>query len=170
VRVNPVSKEVADAGGFGEPWPAGTYDFTVYQAEEGVSQAGNEQIVLTLHIFNREGDRRTVFDYLGSSDKVQWKVRHFAESVGLTKQYDAGDLMPMDINERSGQCKIGIQKAQGAYAAKNVVADYLGNVAPATAGTGYTGVSAPRAPAREKVGAGVGTDLDDEIPFAACWQ
>ena len=44
MRVTPVTKEVADAGGATEPFKAGDYDFMVYKAEETLSKSGNEML------------------------------------------------------------------------------------------------------------------------------
>ena len=65
----PATKEQADAGaGNFTPWPSGTYDFEIHDASEEISKAsGAEMIKLTIYIFNADGDRRTVFDYLLSS-------------------------------------------------------------------------------------------------------
>jgi len=159
MRVNPVSKEVADAGGFGEPFKPGDYDFIIYQAEEKLSQAGNEMLALQLHVFNREGDKRTIFDYILSTDSAQWKARHLMESIGLARRYDQGIIEPREIEGKPGRCKLNFVAATGQYPAKNSVADYLVSKPVESVNT------APRArqPTPEKAGAG--DSIDDEIPF-----
>lgn len=159
MRVNPISAEKASEGGGFEPWPAGEYDFAVHDAADDVSSAGNEQIKLTLHVFNRDGNKRTVFDYLGASDKAQWKVRHFADAVGLTRQYESGELEPRDIVGREGRCRLRIKPASGGYPANNEVQDYI-----AASGAPQRAAHRPAQQPRRAV-ATAGADLDDDIPF-----
>jgi hypothetical protein len=157
MKFTPITEQEAEAQS-SSIWPDGTYDFEVKEAEEKTSQAGNEMTELQVWIFNKEGDRKMVFDYLVSSEKASWKIRHFAASCGLIRQYETGSLLAPEIVGRTGQCTIGTQKARDSYPAKNVIRDYV-----KTAGsTAHTGVSAPAAGRREKAPAG---DIDDEIPF-----
>lgn len=155
MRVTPISAEEANEQSVGDPWPAGEYDFIVHEASEGTSQAGNEQIKLVLHVFNRAGQQRLVFDYLSSAAKAQWKVRHFAEATGLVRQYETGDMPVRDMQGKPGRCKLRIKPAEGQYSAQNAVNDYVPLAAQQH--------SAPAAPA-ERVKAPAG-DIDDEIPF-----
>lgn len=157
MRVDPITAEEANEQSVGDPWPAGTYDFTVKEAEEGISAAGNEQIKLTLLVYNRQGQQRTVSDYLPASKKAQWKVRHFAESVGMVRQYDSGELPTREMQGRPGRCKLGVEEATGTYAAKNKVLDYV-------AASGLAGEVNTAPPARSKIKTPAG-DLDDDIPF-----
>lgn len=158
MRVTPITAEEANEQSVGDPWPAGIYDFMVKEADEAISAAGNEQIKLTLHIFNRNSQQRTVFDYLSSSKKAQWKVRHFAESVGMVRQYDTGDMPTNQMLDRPGRCKLGIEEASGTYAAKNKVLDYVTQV------SGMAGVVNTAPPVRSKVKTPA-DDINDEIPF-----
>lgn len=164
MRFNPVTAEQADeTSGALTPWPAGEYDFTVADASEEVSKASrNEMIKLTLHVFNHDGAKRTVFDYLMAGEKGQWKVRHCAESIGLLAQYEAGSLDTVEMVERSGKLKLRVKPAQGDYQASNAVVDYI----PAAPGSKpapamRAGNPAPRG-TNAKTSA---TDLSDEIPF-----
>lgn len=157
MRVTPISSEEANEQASGDPWPPGEYDFVVNEAAEGISNAGNEQIKLTLHVLNRQGQQRTVFDYLPNTAKAQWKVRHFAEAVGMVRQYETGELQVGHMLQRPGRCKLKIKPADGQYSAQNSVADYI-----PLAGAAQQPSSAPRAAARQPAPAG---DIDDDIPF-----
>lgn len=165
MRVNAISSKEADdqaANASFDPWPPGEYDFVVHEASEETSSTGNDMIKLTLHVFNREGRKRTVFDYLVNADNAQWKIRHFCESVGLLRQYETGDLDVRDIVTRPGRCKLRIKPATGQYAASNAVNDYISQQ-----GAMPRAAQAPtpsRAPARSMAKAPAG-DIDDEIPF-----
>lgn len=157
MHVTPISPEKADeqSGSF-DPWPAGEYDFTVADAgEERSASSGNDMIKLTLHVFDRSGNRRTVFDYLVSTDKGQWKVRHFCDAVSMIRQYESGDLNPMDMLNRSGRLKLRVKPAQNSYPANNAVNDYL----PAVAASSQKGANGPAQYVPP------GPDLDDQIPF-----
>ena len=156
MRVTPVTKEVADASGGSEPFRAGDYDLMVYKAEETISKSGNEMLKLELHVYARDGYKRTVFDYILSSDSAQWKARHMMESIGLARRYDQGIIEPHEIEGKPGRCKIKVQPATGEWPAKNSIVDYL---VPSQADA-----AAPRA--RQPAAAPTGADnLDDEIPF-----
>jgi hypothetical protein len=129
----------------------------VYDASEETSAAGNEQIKLTLHVFNTEGKRRTVFDYLVSMESVAYKIRHFAEATGIVAQYEKGDLMPSEIVQRTGRLKLRIKKGTNGYPDQNAVQDYI------KAGERiHVPNVAPRPSSRVK---SLASELDDEIPF-----
>jgi hypothetical protein len=151
MRFNPKSAEEVASGNL---WPAGTYDFEVVGAEDAVSKAsGADMVKLTLWVFNETGGKITVFDYLVGTDKAQFKVRGFAAAVGLIEAYDAGELDPLDMEGRTGQCKLAIQKDDsGRYGDKNTVAAYIG----------ATPSDKPQVarPKKAKV-----ETIDDEIPF-----
>jgi hypothetical protein len=151
MRVTPITPEEADSGGAGEPFKPGEYDFTIRTAEETTSKAGNDMLKLTLHIFNRDGEKRTTFDYILSEQSGAWKARHMMESIGMTARYDAGVIDPTEIEGRSGRCKLGVEAATSQYPAKNRVQDYIAAKAGA----------ATKPPVRQPAMA----DIDDEVPF-----
>lgn len=160
-----MTKEEADAGSNGAVWRAGTYDFEIHDASEEISKAGNEQIKLTVWVFDAQGERKTCFDYLGATEKVQWKTRQFCQAVGLIAQYESGELDVNDIAERTGKLKLGIQKSPE-YGDQNKVLAYLEapEEAPRVARPAAARPAAGVAPARQPA-APRGGDLDDEIPF-----
>ncbi len=164
MRVTPVTKEDADKGGGVEPFRAGDYDFIIHMAEERLSKAGNEMLALTLHVFNRDNEKRTVFDYILSTESAQWKARHLMESIGLAKRYDQGIIEPREIEGKPGRCKLRFEQA-GDYPAKNSVVDYLG-AKPADVAISYgpaSTASRPRQP--EPAQAAGGRIIEDDIPF-----
>jgi hypothetical protein len=123
----------------------GTYDFEVIGAVEKQSAKGNDMVELKIRI---EEDRPYIIaDYLVSIDSMAYKIRHFAESVGLVDEYERGVLPADQMIGCTGKAKIKTQPAKGEYRAKNVVADYVK----------VEGASAAKKPAM--------ADLDDEIPF-----
>ncbi len=160
MRVNPISEQDAEAQS-NSLWPDGLYDFEIKDAEETTSAAGNDMIRLEVWVFNKDGGRRMLFDYL--LDSVPWKLRHFAESCGLLAAYEAGDLIANEIVGRTGKCKVGTQAAKDQFPAKNTIRDYIKSAdAKQPSEPRSTAVRATVASLRAKVPAG---DLDDEIPF-----
>lgn len=134
----------------GDLWQPGTYDFEISEATEEVSKAGNEMIKLKLLIYNEDGNRRVVFDYL--MEKVPYKLRHCAVACGLQNKYESGVLTADDLIGHAGRCKISIRKDKtGQYPDQNQIADYL--------------VEEPRASQKRQSAPVVAADLDDEIPF-----
>lgn len=101
----------------------GIYDFEIVEASEAISKSsGNEMLVLKLRIFSDRGNR-LVTDYITSS--LEWKLRHFADSVGLLERYNQGELYPEDIGVRGGKLELKIDKGNGTYKPKNSVKDYI---------------------------------------------
>jgi len=163
MKFQPITEEEAEAQA-GGIWPAGEYDFEVREATEKESKSGNDMTELELWIYNKEGDRRLVFDYLVATEKSAWKLRHFAASCGLLPQYEKGILMANEMVGRTGKCEIGIRKQEG-YPDKNTVRSYVKSAASAQ-GIDYAKASRDfekqRAPSRVKSPAG---DIEDEVPF-----
>lgn len=170
------TKEEADAGGTFAPWKPGDYEFEVHGAADDVSDAGNEMIKLTLWVFDADGNKRTVFDYLTGDEKSSWKVRHFAEAIGLLASYERGELDPYDIEGKTGKLKLRIKPANTNYPANNSVQDYIplgdlpektprpaARASAPTRGASTGGASRPAVPSTSR-------EMDDEIPFAPQWQ
>jgi len=149
MKIDPkTEKELQEAMNF----PAGTYDFEVIQADDKISKSGNEMIALKLRVFTEDGSPRFVNDYLLESSGV--KLRHFFECIGRIEAYNSGDAKAIDCEAGAGKVKIKIGKANGIYAAKNEVADYI---------VPKEGEEvAPRKTQKEAV---ADTFEDEEIPF-----
>jgi hypothetical protein len=153
MRFTPVSEAEAEAQSSGL-WPDGTYDYEVKEATEKTSNAGNEMIELQVWLFDKEGGRRMVFDYL--TEKAVWKVRQFAASCALLDQYEGGILIANEMVGRQGRCIVGTQKSEG-YAPKNVIKSYVKANGGAALTLPRRGVAKTKVP--------VDDDLDDSIPF-----
>lgn len=178
----PISAEQANEGGGGgfAPWRAGDYDFEVHAASEEISKSsGREQIKLTLYVFDEDGNKRTVFDYLGSDEKSQWKVRHCAEALGLVAQYERGEMDPFDLEGKSGRLRLRVKKAEGEYPANNTVGDYIplgdqpakaARPTPSAARPAALAARPPGGASPSPHGGSTSADLDDTIPFAPEWR
>lgn len=117
----PLTLDQAKAG---DLIPPGNYQFEVMEAKESISKAGNDMIELKLKVFMPDGRERILFDYL--MEKLEYKLAHFFECVGLFDKYSAGDVSADDCWGKSGELKVHIQKDKnGQYPDKSAVADYL---------------------------------------------
>ncbi|QGH73422.1 MAG: protein of unknown function DUF669 [Podoviridae sp. cty5g4] len=102
--------------------PAGEYDFVVKKAVDSVSKSGNEMIKLEIEIHPIEGKIK-VYDYL--LEAMSFKLKHFCDAVGLTKEYESGSITAAMCSGRAGRCLIDIEVDKtGTYHDKNVVKDY----------------------------------------------
>ena len=154
MRVQPKTEEQLKEEGQGprELLRDGVYPFTVSMATEKISSSsGKEMIELKLEVFNADGVAHWVYDYL-TDGKMGYKIRHFAETVGLMRQYEQGDMEAADMEGRSGYVNIGCEGARDGFPAKNRVVDYCLPKPSARQ------VSQPKARVTS-------TDFDDEIPF-----
>lgn len=151
MRFKPMTEAAADtqASAF-RLWPRGIYDFEVSEAKDRISASGNAMIELNLTVYNKEGHTRKVYDYLIDSEKTGYKVRHFASSVGMTKEYEAGELDAEALIGKSGKLQLYIKKdKEKHFPDKNSVSDYV----PVVPGAPLIESRAPE-------------DMqDDEIPF-----
>lgn len=125
-------------------WPVGEYSFEILEAEEGLSNAGNQQIKAKVKLFKDDGKSQTVYDYLQPEGAMAHKLRHLSEASGLLTEYETGEIEDYQLVGKTGICKVGINKDKtGQYPDRNGIVDYL--VSPSKA--------APKAVE------------DDEIPF-----
>lgn len=119
----------------------GEYDFDVIGAEEQTSKAsGNPMIKLTLKVYGNNGETAFVYDYLLAA--LEYKVKHFCDTAGLTTEYQLGILTADMCLNKCGKVKLDIQKDKtGQYEDKNVVKDYIGvGVGAATIAAGIDDV------------------------------
>lgn len=104
--------------------PEGLYDFEVFSATDSTSKAGNDQIVLELDVFGPSRKYR-ITDYLGATPKMQWKLRHFMDSVNMLPVYESGNIQAVDLVGACGKAKIVTKPASGSFPEKSAVGDYL---------------------------------------------
>lgn len=104
--------------------PDGEYNVEVVASQDSISQNHNDMIVLTLNVYDMEGNKRTVKDYLVASPGGLRKVRHACAQFGLLDRYSGGQLEAFDFVGKSGLAKIKIQPAKDGFPAKNSVDDY----------------------------------------------
>lgn len=108
--------------------PDGEYPFTVLASKEQASNSeknkGKIMLAVKLNVHGKDGDYH-VYDYFADWFS-EWKLKHFADTTGQSKNYEAGDLNGADdgFANRTGWVKISTEPA-GKYPAKNVVDDYV---------------------------------------------
>ncbi len=144
MRFEPKTAQEIDEAGLVDP---GVYDFEVMEAEDTTSKAGNDMVALGIRIEDGNGRGLKILDWLVATDGGAYKVRHFAESVGLLAQYEKGDMPAGMMIGKTGRAKIGVKPAEGQYRAKNTVQDYVAGGAGALSTFAKGGLE------------------DDEIPF-----
>jgi hypothetical protein len=125
MRFSPMSEQELNHMGLIEK---GVYNFEVINAKEAISKKGNEMIVLTLKIWDKDGKERILTDYILES--FAFKLRHFCESTNLIDKYNAGELNYEDCISKSGKVEIIVQeggaKPDGSkYFDRNSIKDYV---------------------------------------------
>lgn len=148
MKFEPKSAREAAATQYSWLLPASTYDFEIVEAVDGVSSKGNDMATIMLRIENADGKEFKVRDYIVATEGMAYKVRNFAESIGMLAAYESGDMPASAMLGKTGRAKIAIEPEKDAFPAKNFVRDYL-----------KAGVSAPAMTKTPPLD-------DDEIPFS----
>lgn len=73
--------------------------FVLYDAEDGVSNAGNDQVILT---FKQEGTDRTVKDWYGLGETALWKLKKLLSEFGIIDE-DFDDDFELDLDALKGR-------------------------------------------------------------------
>lgn len=135
--------------------PAGEYPFTVIFAEDAKSKNGNDMIKVKLGVYNGDAIRWHVTDYL--MEKMEAKLRHFCEAVGLLPRYEQGCLQASDCLQRSGMVKLVIKSdSNGQFPDKNEVRDYV---------VERKQQATPKAEKPKQVNEKPAFDPNDDVPF-----
>lgn len=103
----PLSKEESKNG---DVIPEGVYSFTVADAAEAVSKAGNDMIKVKLKLFMPDGSERIKIDYV--MEAMKYKMAHFFDCLGLWDDYQSGAVDADDCIGKSGQVKIIVKDGQ----------------------------------------------------------
>lgn len=148
----------------------GIYNFKVESASFTYSTSGNPMIKLTL-VIKHDGKEFRVFDNLIGTRNMIWKLKHFADTTGLTKTYESGNFSFEVCRNQQGKCSIGKEDAKpkndgtnGIWKAKNIVVDYVTSdfKLPNKAATNPF---APPSPKKEERAPTVEDFDDSDIPF-----
>lgn len=102
----------------------GRYKYTVVDASEKKTQAGDDMLNLKLAL-EVESRRVIFFDRLVLMPKMFWKLEHFCKSAGIYDKVEKGSLSAMDCAGKTGYVDI-IQKANNQTGElENQVKDYV---------------------------------------------
>lgn len=105
--------------------PDGEYDFEVLKAEPQTSQAGNEMLKLMVRVFDGNGNKIQLFDYLVASDKAAWKIAQFCKATGMESKLDAdGELLADDVKGRTGVCRVVVDD-DDQWGTRNQIGGYV---------------------------------------------
>lgn len=121
MRVQPKTESEINALKLLQP---GWYPCKVIGAEERISQAGNEMIVLDVQVFKEYGGSVFIKDYLMDTEFGASKIRNCAITFGALASYEAGLLEPNDLEGKEGYARIAIQPAKGTFPEKNHIQTY----------------------------------------------
>ena len=121
MRFNPSTEDEVQARAV---WGRGLYAFRVVDAEERISEAGNEMIDLKIELHKRDGATKIVHDYLLAKGPAAAKFLHACVVCGVLDKWKAGVVSADDFVGKSGRLKLSIQTRKQ-WPTKNVVTDYV---------------------------------------------
>lgn len=102
----------------------GRYKYTVLDAREKRSGAGNDMLNLKLSL-EVDGRRVVQFDSLILIPKMFWKVEHFCQSAGIPEKIEEGRLMAQDCLGKEGYLDLCQKVDQQSGELINQVKDYV---------------------------------------------
>ena len=107
-------------------WDAGVYDFEVVKADHMVSKSGNKMIAIELRVFDCNGRKQTVKDWLVESEHAlcKMKLRHYCRATNSMDAYETGDLGNFPGAGAAGRVRLVIED-DDKYGARNRVKDYV---------------------------------------------
>lgn len=116
----------------------GEYDAVVIASSDRVSSTGNPMMDITLQVFDDAGKSRDIRDFLVFTKSMMWKVIRFADSAGILKKYEEGNLCSETALGQRVRVKIGVEEGNeipvdklngkpigSKYSPKNKVEDYI---------------------------------------------
>lgn len=116
--------------------------FEVVEANVKKSKNDNPMLELRLKAWDCNGKEGIIYDYLMTDmPDLEFKIRHFCESIRMLDKYEKGAFMPADCVGRSGKLRIGFKDkaikknpdgTTKEFSARNVVYDYLPDSHPKT--------------------------------------
>lgn len=134
----------------------GDGNFEIVSAEESWNNKCKcNMLTLNLKAWDVNGKQGMLKDWILLNEDWDWKLRHLADSVGLTDKYESGTLQAEDFEGRAGNLYITIKHdKKGEYGPQNSVREYV------------TIKDVTREPKASKSSVTQETnDLDDDIPF-----
>jgi hypothetical protein len=144
----------------------GIYPFEVLEATTTdkfnnpmVDRNGNDMAKLKLCVWDNENKERILITYMSGDGAFAYKLRHFAQTLGMIQDYEGGFFNVHNTIGKSGKANIivkkGTMKNDGSgemWADRNEVKDFVVSTEPVTIQPPVLSVPPTQ-------------DLDDEIPF-----
>ena len=103
--------------------PPGIYPFSVLDAKEEVSKAGNDMLHLKIGAERPNGTAQWVHDYIVNTQTG--KLKAFCAAVGMLDDFGRGEISATEFIGATGKVKLRIEPAKGSYPEKNAVAEYV---------------------------------------------
>lgn len=117
----------------------GVYEAVITASSDKTSaNSGNPMMDMTVTVYDREGRSHDVRDFLVFTKPMMWKIVHFADSAGLTKDYEDGKLCSEKAINKSVMVNVTVEQgseiahdklngkpAGSKYPDKNKIADYI---------------------------------------------
>lgn len=137
-QYQPMSEQEAMAERF-QLLKEGVYEAVITASKDTTSaNSGNPMMDMTVTVYDHDGKSHDVRDFLVFTKAMMWKIVHFADSAGLTKDYEDGALcsekainkaVMVKINVEDGR-EIPVDKLNGKpsgskYPDKNKIEDYI---------------------------------------------
>jgi len=140
IEYNP--EDATEANDF-QPFPVGEYEAEVIEADQMVSKAGNDMIRLNLVVTNDKGGTTRIYDYIVIPNTL-FKLKSICRCLSI--EFD-GTLDEQILVDQRMKVKVGIEKGDDKYPAKNRIDRYIDGI-----GSNSTPVETPTIP-------------KDDIPF-----
>lgn len=102
----------------------GIYRFQCINAKEAISKNGNSMIVLDIKAFDENGKPHQITDYLVSTEKMSYKIKHFFNSIGNPEKYNYGNATTIDFLNKTGFIKTGIEISPDGFQKAKII-DYI---------------------------------------------
>lgn len=107
--------------------PDGDYSFEILSAKDGVSNANNPQITLSLRVWGPGGVESIVTDWLLTENpRAEYKYRHacFAVTPSLAEYYENGEVPAELFIGKTGKLHLTFKKGVGTYTSKKDGKEY----------------------------------------------
>ena len=94
--------------------PQGEYDFVVATAVQKQSKANLPMIELLLEIYDKQGNKRIMRDWLSASEApmARMKIREFCYAIGMGDEYEMGVIDEFKLSGRSGKVEVFIEESR----------------------------------------------------------
>jgi hypothetical protein len=117
----------------------GEYDALITSSMDKTStNSGNPMMDMTVTVYDEKGKSHDIRDFLVFTKPMMWKIVHFSDSAGISKEYQNGVLCSKYALNKHVKVKVGIEEGRpipaeklngkslgSKYQDKNKIEDYL---------------------------------------------